>query len=146
VVGQTIRKEVDMNKKTQNLYRYKDCGLDYIYLTNGYEVINDPEFGRAVSIHNLDGLNKAIAKGVIDHVPTFRGQEVRFFRSLLKLSQTEMGILLGCNLRTVQRWEEEKRNDAIPSTADRFLRLFYAAYADGKEAAHQVCEYLKEAQ
>lgn len=132
--------------KTEKIsYHYKDCGLDNIYLSNGYEIIHDPEFGSAVSIHDVDGLNKAIAESIISCSPFIRGQEVRFLRSQLKLSQTEMGVLLGCDLRTVQRWEE-KRNDAIPLTADKFLRLFCSAYLDGKKIAHKVCDYLKEAQ
>jgi DNA-binding transcriptional regulator YiaG len=132
-------------KKNSKLYHYVDSGLDYVYLENGFNVIKDPEFGTAISINDLDGLNKAIAKTVVDKIHFIRGQEIRFMRSILKLNQTEMGILLGRDLRTIQRWEE-KRNDAVDPTADKFLRLFYTAYADGKTVAVKVCELLKTAQ
>lgn len=126
-------------------YQYKDCGLDYIWLLNGFEIINDPVFGKGVSIHNLEGLGKAIAEGIVLKAPFMRGQEIRFLRSQLKLNQTEMGTLVGRDMRTIQRWEE-KKNESIPTDIDRFLRLFCTAYL-GKEKtiAHQVCEYIKEA-
>lgn len=134
-----------MSKGTKNkLYRYIDSGLDYIFLANGFNVIKDPEFGTAVSIHNVDALNNVIAKTIVDKIPYIRGQELRFMRSILKLSQTEMGVLLARDLRTIQRWEE-KRNDPIDPTADKFLRLFYSACGNGKEAADRACGYLKMA-
>lgn len=129
-----------------NAFQYKDCGLDYIWLLNGFDRIDDPDFGVAVSIHDVEGLNKAIAIGIIKKVPFIRGQEVRFLRSQLKFNQSEMGNLVRHDMRTIQRWEE-KRNEPIPADIDRFLRFFYTAYIGGKDnIAHKVCEYIKEAQ
>lgn len=128
------------------MYHYTECGLDYIYLLNGYEVIDDPEFGECTSIHDIEELHKQIAKNIIEKSPVIRGQEVRFFRSEFKLTQTQMAILLGADLRTVQRWESEKKNDPIPSTADKFIRLFYyAAYAEGDKVTATTSKWLKEA-
>jgi putative transcriptional regulator len=125
------------------MHHYIDCGLDYIYLLNGYEIINDFELGECISIHNVEGLHRQIAKDIIDKAPLMRGQEARFFRSELKLTQTQMSILLGTDLRTIQRWETDKRSDAIPSMADKLIRLFYTAHTEENKVAKKMCESLK---
>lgn len=128
------------------MYHYKDCGLDYIYLLNGYEVINDPEFGECISIHDIEGLHRQIAKNIVSKAPSIRGQEVRFFRSEFKLTQTQMATLLGTDLRTIQRWEIDKKSDPIPLTADRLVRLFYTAYTEkGHQVIKETCKLIEEA-
>lgn len=133
------------NKRKESLYHYTDSGLDYIYLMNGYDITEDPEFGVLVSIHDVDGLNKTIAQEIVESPKILRGQEVRFMRSQLKLSQTQMGLLMGCDLRTIQRWEKE-RNEQIPAASDRFLKFFYTAHVNGNEIVRAVSQVLKEVQ
>jgi len=45
------------------MYHYKACGLDNVYLKNGYEEKNTPS-GKSIAIHDIDGLHKAIGKGI----------------------------------------------------------------------------------
>ena len=126
------------------MHHYTECGLNYIYLINGYEVINDIEFGEFISIHNVEGLNRQIAKDIIKKAPLIRGQEARFFRSELKLTQTQMSILLGTDLRTIQRWETEKRDDAIPQMADKLIRLFYTAHTEGNKVTKKIHDFMDD--
>ena len=40
-------------------YQYRHCGLENVYLVNGY-TIKDSPYGEAISIHDMDGLHRAI--------------------------------------------------------------------------------------
>ncbi len=124
------------------MLHYTNCGLDYVWLLNGFEHVETPQ-GRGVRIHDLEGLLKVIADRTISGPRRLRGQEVRFLRSMLDLSQDGLARVLGQTRPTVARWEGS-RNKAIPGASDRALRLFYAAQAAGGRAARQVSELLKE--
>lgn len=124
------------------LYQYKDCGLDYIFLRNGYRIKETP-YGRGVAIENADGLHEAIAHSIITSPRRIRGQEVRFLRSMLDVSQSGLGDIVGKSRATIARWEGGL-DEPIPAEADRFLRLFYALKASGHDAAQRLLELLTE--
>jgi putative transcriptional regulator len=42
-------------------YHYTECGLDNIYLLNGFDPVETPR-GKGVTIRNIDGLHRAIGK------------------------------------------------------------------------------------
>jgi hypothetical protein len=67
-------------------YRYTGCGLDYVYLLDGYTVL-ETEHGRDVPIKDARQLHDRIALDIIGGPHPLRGQEVRFLRGMLKLSQ-----------------------------------------------------------
>jgi DNA-binding transcriptional regulator YiaG len=102
-------------------YHYTMCGLDYVYLSNGYHS-HDTRYGQGVSIKSAETLDRSIAISVLLSHVRLRGQEVRFIRSLLHLSQTELANSLGIKRLTVARWEGAP-NTPIPGPADRLLRL-----------------------
>jgi DNA-binding transcriptional regulator YiaG len=102
-------------------YRYTMCGLDYVYLLNGYRV-HDTRYGRGVAIENADTLDRVIAVRVLLSHSRLRGQEVRFLRSLTHQSQAELATNLGLKRLTVARWEGAI-NTPIPGPADRALRV-----------------------
>jgi DNA-binding transcriptional regulator YiaG len=100
------------------------CGLDYVYLRSGYR-LQETEYGSGVSIKNADHLDRAIALQIIFAHARLRGQEVRFFRSLIHNSQTELANALGVKRITVARWEGAPTTP-IPGPSDRLLRLVVA--------------------
>lgn len=102
-------------------YQYKMSGLDYVWLINGYEE-HETEYGPGVSIHKGEHLDSAIALAIINSPVRLRGQEVKFLRTLLKISQTEFATNLGVQRITVARWES-KLKTPIPGPADRLLRV-----------------------
>ena len=103
-------------------YHYTECGLDYVYLANGYTV-HPSAYGDAVEVDHASALDRAIALAVIRHQRSLTGQEVRFLRGLLDLTQAELAELLGKDAQSVARWERMK--NAIPPTEDRALRQIY---------------------
>jgi transcriptional regulator with XRE-family HTH domain len=67
-----------------------------------------------------------------------RGQEVRFLRAQLGLSQGALARLLRVRRGAVARWEAN-REKAINGTADTALRGVYALRAANPELSHELC-------
>lgn len=103
-------------------YRYTECGLDYVYLLDGFEAIKTA-YGRAVRVANASKLDRAIAQIVVRDQNRLTGQEVRFLRGLLDMTQAELGGALGKDAQTVARWERGKTE--IPPTEDIAVRQIY---------------------
>jgi len=93
---------------TKKPYLYKECGLDYVYLLDGYE-LHDTPYGKGISIKNIDSLYKTVAEFIIRKAPEIRGMEVRFIRKYLRMSQTKLAERMGNDLRTIQRWEDDAK-------------------------------------
>ncbi|MGD0961055.1 MAG: hypothetical protein ABSB19_14715 [Methylomonas sp.] len=107
------------------MHHYKSCGLNNIWLENGYSIINDEEYGECVSISDTVGLHKAIAHDLIFNKPTLTGKEFRFLRKELDLSQKALSDLLGNEEQAVARWE---KTGHVPKWADRLLRACVAEF------------------
>ena len=55
---------VDGQAISETPLHYRACGLEDVYLLNGFEW-EDTEHGRAVTIHNIEGLHNAIGMTII---------------------------------------------------------------------------------
>jgi putative transcriptional regulator len=122
--------------------RYTTSGLDYIYLANGF-TRHETECGPGTSIDELNSLHDAIARHVVASPSRLRGQEVRYLRSMLDVSQAGLARILGTKRLTVARWEA-KPSTAIPGTADRALRLIFALKMGGDDETAALLELLAE--
>ena len=112
-----------MKTRKEN-YRYDECGLKYVTLVNS-EVSRCPKCGNyEISIPQIEGLHRLIARVLIEKVTRFTGDEVRFLRKSLGWSGSDFAKHMGVTDETVSRWE----NDAAPigPQADRLLRLMVA--------------------
>jgi DNA-binding transcriptional regulator YiaG len=103
-------------------YHYTECGLDYVYLVDGYEVV-ETAYGKVVQVANAGKLDRAIALAVVRRQSRLTGQEIRFLRGLLDMTQAELGAALGKDSQTVARWEKGKTE--IPPTEDIAIRQIY---------------------
>ena len=103
-------------------YHYKECGLDNIFLANGFDIetVDNEDY---VSIHNVDGLWKAIGINIVADRKAFTPQEVRFLRRQMNLSQAELAAMLRVEDQTVARWE--KKQCKMPGPADLALRFLF---------------------
>jgi DNA-binding transcriptional regulator YiaG len=124
---------------------YRACGLDNIFLLNGFEreEVDGEEY---VTIHDMDGLWKAIGIHLVLHQKTLNPQEVRFLRRHMKMTQAELAKDLRVTDQTVARWEKGEAN--IPGPADFALRTAFllspAAQPEGKKIVQEIIERFRE--
>jgi len=110
-------------------YHYTECGLDYIWLTSGYSVVDAPG-GRQVVIKDIDGLHELIGRYLIDNKGSFTGKEIRFLRHEMLMSQALLAKLLGVSEQAVARWEKGKAD--VPKPAETLIRLLYREHIKDK--------------
>lgn len=111
-----------MKTDPETLYHYTECGLDYVWLGAGVQRV-ETGYGPAVEIIDAGALDQAIAQFIVMRQKSLTGQDVRFLRSELDLTQAELASLLGKDAQSIARWEKEKT--VIPATEDRALRQIY---------------------
>lgn len=119
-------------------YPHRASGLDWVYLANGFMRHKTP-YGPGVSIARADALHETIAAQIVTAPWRLRGQEVRFLRAMLDVSQDGLAAALGTTRASIARWEAA-RGRPIPGTADRALRLLYAVKAARRGVARRVAE------
>jgi len=103
-------------------YHYAECGLDNVYLVNGFEAVATPR-GQGVRIENLHGLHQALARVLLEERKRLSGMELRFLRHELDMTQEALSMLVGVDVQTVARWE--KGHSEVPPPADRLIRAIY---------------------
>ena len=103
-------------------YHYTECGLDDVFLMNGFERNASPR-GKTVAIKDIDALHRAIGEHVSRHKKDLSGKEMRFLRREMLMSQATMAHLLKVSEQTIHRWETEK--SAFPKAAEALVRRLY---------------------
>ena len=71
-------------------YHYAGCGLDDIYLINGFTRVAT-NYGDGVTVNDVDGLHKAIGRNLAINKKELSGKELRFLRKEIDLTQAELG-------------------------------------------------------
>ena len=122
-------------------YKYRECGLDNMYLLNGFTV-KQTKHGETVTIHDMDGLHRVIGSYLVRERKTLSGPEVRFLRHELGLSQKVLGELLSKSGQTIARWEKGKGN--VDGLADRLLRVLYELHTGGSRSVRKLLRQLAE--
>ncbi len=131
--------------KTEELkepLHYPDCGLDDVYLLNGYEIENT-SYGMGVTVQDVDGLRKAIARDLATRKKVLNGKEVRFLRKQMDLTQSELGRLVGLDAQSVARWEKGQRV-LKKGPAELLLRVVYTGTDQGKINPLEILRTLDE--
>ena len=113
------------------MYRYLGAGLSNVFLKNGYTIVKTP-FGQGVKINDVDGLHDALAEAIVHSPDRVNGQEFRFLRNQLELSQAALAELLGTSEQSVARWETGK-SKKVDATAERLLRVLYQSAKGGEK-------------
>jgi len=123
---------------TKKFYHYTECGLDDVFLLNGYSIDSDG----VLFIKNIQGLHKAIAERLIFVPRKLKNKEVRFIRHYLDVSQKVFGEMLGVDYQSILRWETGKTK--ITKTAERFLRSIFYEYVNGNVRAVDIIDRLSD--
>lgn len=103
-------------------YHYLECGLDDVYLLNGFER-NKSARGTSIAIRDIDALHRAIGESLCLKKKDLTGKEFRFLRREMLMSQSTLAHLLDVGEQTINRWETGKTR--IPKASEALLRLMY---------------------
>lgn len=115
LVGEELRAEP---------YKYRACGLDGIYLLNGYRIdVHDDE--KHVSFTDIEGLHRAIGRHLVLHRKALAPNEIKFIRKTMDLTQAELAERLGNTSQSVARWE--KGEIEMPGPEEKLLRATFLA-------------------
>ncbi|WP_157084371.1 helix-turn-helix domain-containing protein [Sediminimonas qiaohouensis] len=117
--------EEDGAEKEPMLYRA--CGVEGIYLHDGYEIIDEGDYGRSLIVHDADTLHKIIGLEIALSRPHLSHRDVVFMRGQMEKSQVELANEIGVSAQMVARYEKEDQTD-ITGPADRLLRAVYVAH------------------
>jgi len=117
------------------MYRYTESGLENVWLANGYK-----QRGDAVAIEDSDSLHRAIGR-VLARKPRLNGQQLRYLRKELGLSQARLGNLLDVSEESVSLWERRGR---VPQSAARVVQAMYLEVAEGGITITQLVKTLAE--
>ena len=107
---------------SKELYHYVECGLDDVWLMNGFERHDSPR-GQSISIKDIDALHQAIGEHLSWNKRDLTGAEIRFLRQEMLMSQAVLAGLLDVKELTVHRWETGK--NSAPKTAESLIRFLY---------------------
>ena len=106
-------------------HHYKGALLGKIWLENGYRR-HTTKWGEGTSYDDLDGLSSAITNYLCLSPHQLVGEDVRYLRRRLDLTQDALGAELGVTGQAVAKWEKGDVA-AIPMAAARLLRLLVLA-------------------
>lgn len=107
-------------------YHMKGIGLPNVYLLNGVEIENDPDYGELVTIADLQNLHHAIGFSILTKLEPMTGAELRFLRKQMRLTQEAVAHSLHVNVQTVANYEKGKTANLGP--ADPMMRVIYAMH------------------
>jgi transcriptional regulator with XRE-family HTH domain len=101
-------------------YRYTASGLENVTLV-GLKNVCDDDGDECITIPNINGLHKAIAKAVVTHPRGMSGKELRFLRTLMGKTQAELGSEVHREGLEVGRWE--RGESPLDPNAEAIIRV-----------------------
>lgn len=118
------------------MYHYTECGLDNVWLENGY-VSKKTAYGKAASVDDAIGLHKVLAMELTQKKGRITGKELRFMRTVLGMSQDGLGRCVGATEQSVSLWE---RTGKVPQYADSIVRLLLSEKLNGNSKVTDIIE------
>ena len=129
-----------MQDVLRDAYHYTDSGLDNIWLIDGFDRHETP-YGPATSIRDIDALHQAIGMSIVKS-EKMTGQEFRFLRVELDLSQRALARLLKATEQQVHRWENGK--NSIPGPAQVALSGYYVEMQHPESSLKELMDQLSQ--
>ncbi|MBS0365360.1 MAG: helix-turn-helix domain-containing protein [Proteobacteria bacterium] len=124
------------------MLHYKGCGLDNVYLTNGYERRKTNGGHDILHIEDIEGLHRTIALTIAVNPAAIKDQEFRFLRKWLDMSQRSIAEILGVQEQTVSLWERGEQD--VPQYAALFVCTMVREYISGKAAMQAIVDRLRD--
>lgn len=98
-------------------YHYTESGLSNVYI-EGLEFPVDDDGDEVIYIPFIAALHTEILRGIVLQKGTMNSEQIRFVRTELGMTQSDLGGLLGVTGLTVGRWERgenpmDKSNETL---------------------------------
>lgn len=104
-------------------HHYTESGLKNVYI-DGLEIFPDDEGDDVITIPAVNELHHVIALGIVSHEHGISGDELRFLRTEMGLTQSELAGLVHHEKQAVGRWERgEYEIDGAAETIIRRLAI-----------------------
>lgn len=100
------------------MHEFQDAGLTDVFLSNGF-LVHETRHGRAVGICKVELLTHSVCVALALRTGKLRGNEFRYIRRALELTQATLASMFGRTEQTVANWE--KRNQ-VPLEASLLLK------------------------
>jgi transcriptional regulator with XRE-family HTH domain len=100
-------------------HHYTECGLQNVYISGIQKVVDD-EGDEVILIPAINNLHRVIAEGIVSHQKGMDGSELRFLRSEMGYTQSELAALVHRDKQTIGRWE--RAESEIDSTSEAVIR------------------------
>ena len=120
------------------MFQYKGCGLDNVYLANGYERRTTNSGMEVMHIEDMEGLHRTISLTVPVYPLEIGGAEFRFLRKELDMSQRAIAGVLGVQEQTVSLWERGEQ--PVPQYAAVLISAMAREYFSGQAAMKTVID------
>jgi DNA-binding transcriptional regulator YiaG len=122
-------------------YHFKGVGLPNVFLLNGVVVEDDAEYGQLVTIHNPNGLYRAIGFHIIAKADAMTGPEFRFLRKHMGHAQASLGERMSVSDQTIANYEKE---ETAPPQALSHMRLLYLLHVLPSESSIKLLRELSD--
>ncbi|PCJ59362.1 MAG: transcriptional regulator [Rhodospirillaceae bacterium] len=106
-----------------NAYRYTASGLDNVVLVD-LKKCTDDHGEECVIIPSINKLHNAIAADILKRRSGMMGAELKFLRTLMGITQAELGKIVNREAQTIGRWERGEFED--DPNAEAIIRLVTA--------------------
>lgn len=100
-------------------HHYIECGLKNVFI-DGLEVVIDDDGDEIITIPAVNELHRVIAVGIISHSHGISADELRFLRTEMGYTQSELGALVHHDKQSIGRWERSEFD--IDSSAEAIIR------------------------
>jgi len=114
---------------TPNSLHYTQCGLDNVFLRNGFAWTSVQGGEEVLCVEDIEGLHSAIAQAIVESPEPLDAQTFKFLRKYLDMAQRQLAAMLELSEETVSAWERAK--NPIPRSADLVLRALAQEHCKG---------------
>jgi DNA-binding transcriptional regulator YiaG len=119
----------------QEGYRYTRCGLDNVLLV-GLTLLTDDAGEQVIKIPYVRKLHKLIAEMLAEKPSGLTPRELRFLRTELGLTQSELAALVHKDHQTVGRWE--RGETPLDPAAETIIRMRVLEWVGRKQSVQEV--------
>ena len=127
-------------------FHLQGAGLPNVYLLNGVTIENDPDYGELITIEDLQNLHLAMGLSVVRRPRELTGDEMRFLRKQIGLTQGQLAKQLRVSTQTVANYEKGKTEKGPADVAVRFIYLAHVSPRAGiADACQQIARELVDA-